>query len=53
MIEQLARFSNVSITVEYVGEMQQDPAAQARILVGEVKLVFISPKSIHDTVICY
>ena len=46
MVEQSARLSSVGITAQYVGEMQQDPAARAQVLVGKVNLVFISPESI-------
>ena len=46
MVEQPARVLSVGITAEYVGAMQQDPAARAQVLAGEVNLVFISHENI-------
>ena len=48
MVEQSARLSSVGITAQYVGKMQQDPAARAQVLAGKVNLVFIS----HESIIC-
>ena len=46
MIEQIAKFNNLGITAEFVGEGQSDAGAQRRVLDGEAQIVLISPENV-------
>ena len=46
MIDQRSKFARLGISTEFVGELQADEEAVARVLRGEVQLVFISPENI-------
>ena len=46
MIDQKRSFKHRGITVEFVGEAQNDEKAAMSVLKGEIQLVYISPESI-------
>ena len=46
MLDQKQKFSQQALTVNYVGEAQQDENAMASIMKGEVQLVYMSPESL-------
>lgn len=46
MINQKSKFTRTGISTEFVGELQTDEHAVARVLKGEIQLVFISPENI-------
>lgn len=46
MIDQKRSFQNKGITVEFVGDAQNDEKVIAAVLHGEIQLVYISPESL-------
>ena len=46
MIDQRAKFSPLGLTVEFVGEAQEDRDAVRRVIAGKVQLVYLSPEAI-------
>lgn len=45
MIEQTARLNSLGILTQFVGEAQNDPDAQHKVLKGQVQVVLISPEN--------
>ena len=46
MFDQKEKFSRKGITVEFVGEAQDDEQAVLSVLKGKIQLVYISPESL-------
>ena len=46
MVDQRAKFSPLGLTVEFVGEAQEDRDAVRRVIAGKVQLVYLSPEAI-------
>ena len=46
MVDQRAKFSPLGLTVEFVGEAQEDRDAVRRVNAGKVQLVYLSPEVI-------
>jgi len=46
MIDQKEKFSQKGLRVEFVGEAQEDDDAIARVLNGDIQLVYIHPESL-------
>lgn len=46
MIDLRAKFTPRNLSTEFIGEAQTDPAAERKVLKGEIQLVLISPESI-------
>ena len=46
MVDQWAKFSPLGLTVEFVGEAQEDRDAVQRVIAGKVQLVYLSPEAI-------
>ena len=46
MVDQQAKFSPLGLTVEFVGEAQEDRDAVRRVIAGKVQLVYLSPEAI-------
>lgn len=46
MIDQKDKFSRKGISSEFVGEAQEDEAAIAAVVKGDIQLVYISPESL-------
>ena len=46
MVDQKKNFTPTGLSVEFVGEAQNDDAVVKRVLKGEVQLVYISPENI-------
>lgn len=46
MIDQKEKFSETGISVEFVGEAQDNNAAIAAVLNGQIQLVYISPENL-------
>ena len=56
MVDQKKNFTPTGVSVEFVGEAQEDDAVVKKVLKGDVQLVYISPESIlnnKDSGICY
>ena len=45
-MEQKAKFSQIGIHTEYVGELQQDLDAMKDVRDGQIQMLFISPESL-------
>ena len=48
MMDQKMKFTPTGISVEFVGDAQENEAATQAVLNGEVQLVFISPESLFS-----
>ena len=46
MLDQKEKFSQKGITVDFVGEAQEDEEAVSSVLKGKIQLVYISPESL-------
>lgn len=46
MIDQKEKFTNKGIRAEFVGQAQEDEAAIAAVIKGDVQLVYISPENL-------
>lgn len=46
MLEQKAKFTEMGVSAEFLGECQVDYTAKTRVLNGEIQLVFVSPENI-------
>ena len=45
-IDQKDKFTKTGISVEFVGEAQEEDAAVTAVVVGDIQLVYISPESL-------
>lgn len=46
MMDQKEKFKGRGISIEFVGEAQEDESAVAAVISGNIQLVFISPESL-------
>ena len=46
MINQKDKFTKTGISVEFVGEAQEEDAAVTAVVAGDIQLVYISPESL-------
>ena len=46
MVEQVAKFIDLGITAEFVGEAQSNAGARRKVLNAEVQIVLISPENV-------
>ena len=49
MMDQKAKFEQMGICAEFVGEAQDSKEAKVRVIAGEIQLIFISPESLLNS----